>query len=398
MREFRVLVIASDEGDPPMSSEVNFTVTINDLNDNYPHFTYATYGPYSLSEGTTPPYSLVTVSATDSDTGPNSDLTYLLENGGGRFSINPQNGDITLVSSLDREVTDFYSLIVKAYDHGETRLTSTISLNVSVSDINDNSPQFTMNTVSSEVPENTTSNSLIATLTATDADIGSNGTITFDIISGDTNNVFNVTVLSIGNVYTGEIRLRTGLDYETQATYNLIVRASDDGPTPRTSTANVYITVTNVNDNSPTFKPSPNYMFLISEVAQPGSSVGTVQATDSDLGEFGVISSYSFAPGTPSYVTGNFTISNSTGVISLSSSSSLDYETQQLYSFNVVATDAGGVSSTGSVVVTVIDYNDNQPIFDQSFYSGNISENLQTGSSVLQVSLKQIFCYFIILT
>lgn len=388
MHLFSVGVIAYDGGSPSLSSEVTFTVTINDLNDNSPMFDYPTYGPYSLSENTATGYNLATVSATDRDSGTNQDLSYVLENGGGRFSIDTSTGDISLLSSLDREITNFYDLIVKAYDRGNTRRTSTVSLNVTILDVNDNSPLFlTTDIPIQNIPENTTNGSLVITLRATDSDLGINGSLNFDIASGNTGNVFSVSTVYDNGAYEGRVYVAGQLDYEiTPQLYNLKIRASDMAVSPLTSSTNVIISITNVNDNSPRFLATPpNYVFQVSEVAIAGTSIGIVQATDNDLGVFGQISSYSFTSGTPSDVLGNFTISSQSGLITLSAGSSLDHEARQQFSFNVQATDSGNLSSVASVVINVLDYNDNQPSFDDSLYNTTISENLPAGANVITV-------------
>ena len=124
----------------------------------------------------------------------------------------------------------------------------------------------------------------------------------------------------------------------------------------------------------------------MSEVASSGTSVGIVQATDGDLGVFGQISSYMFADDTSSDITGNFTISSSSGVITLATGSSLDYEQRKDFNFSVVATDNGGLSSNVPVSVIVVNYNDNQPRFDQSSYNASIYENVTNGTDVITVS------------
>ena len=385
MHNFSVKVIASDGGSPSLSSETTLTVFINDINDNYPQFEFDSYGPFTLSEDAAN-HILTRVSATDRDSGANQDITYQLENGQGKFSIDTENGDVSLVSSLDREFTDFYTLTVKASDHGVVRLTSSISLNVSVSDINDNYPQLVKNVYTLNFPENTSEGSLIVTLEATDSDLGDNGTVQFSITSGNDGNVFNITTAYEGGTDKGRIQLQGQLDYETQISYALVIKAYDLGTPSLTSTANVFLTVTNINDNYPYFSPSNAYSFQVSEVAAASTPVGTILALDNDLSPFGQIASYSFDDGTPGDVTGNFTISASTGVISVSSSASLDYESRQQFSFNVKATDSGGLSSTASVVINVIDYNDNQPVFSSDQYYGNISENLPADQFVIKVS------------
>lgn len=389
VHSFQVTVVTYDLGSPSLSSEVPLTVTINDLNDNTPAFEYDTYGPYEVSEDASTGFTLVRVGATDRDSGPNQDISYTLENGGGRFTIDSGNGDITLASSLDREQRDYYMLIVKAYDHGNIRNTATVSLNVSVLDVNDNSPEFLNTDIPIQmVSENTTNGSVIFTLRSIDPDLDSNGTITYSITSGNSLGLFNVTTVPVNSSYEGRLMVSGNLDYETRPLiYNLRVTASDMGPSGhrRSTGVNVVISIININDNYPDFSQT-FYIFYVSEVASSGTSVGIVQATDGDLGVFGQISSYMFADDTSSDITGNFTISSSSGVITLASGSSLDYEQRKDFNFSVVATDNGGLSSSVPVSVLVVNYNDNQPRFDQSSYNASIYENVTNGTDVITVS------------
>ncbi|XP_011407489.2 PREDICTED: protocadherin Fat 4-like [Amphimedon queenslandica] len=384
---FTVNVTARDLGN--LSSYVPLTVTINDINDNYPSFNEPSYGPYELSEDASTGHILVRVDANDPDSGPNGDISYVLENGGGRFSIDTSTGDISLISSLDREFDDFYALTVKAYDHGLIRLTSTVSLNVSVLDINDNSPEFLDTDIAIQnVNETAPNGTLIITLRSTDRDLDSNGTVSYSITSGNSLGLFGIDTVDSGSSYEGRLRVTGTLDYETlPLLYNLKVTASDNGPAgyQRSTSTNVVVSIININDNKPNFT-QPSYVFSVSEVSGPSTSVGIVQANDGDSGVFGIIASYSFSSDTPADITSNFTLSSSSGLITVATGASLDYERRQDYNFTIIATDNGGLSSDPvNVSILIINYNDNEPVFNPSSYSESIYENITNGTNVLTV-------------
>ena len=380
-----IMVIASDGGPQPLTSEVEFQVTITDENDNSPTFDAERYGPFSLPENAPVDTHLVTTVVDDPDSGANGDVTLTLSNGQGKFSINA-DGEITLESSLNREIEDHYSLVVTGTDHGEEPKETSITINVTVLDINDNAPIFNSTLYSTTVAEDTPIGTLIATVEATDLDQAENGTIEFSIVSGNTDDVFNITTLHDGDSYRGELRLCGLFDYEMVSAYVIGIEASDLSSAPMSSTAHVLVTITNVNEHYPVFYPSDNYVFGISEVVKPNTPVGTIIANDDDSGDFGTIDSYSFAPNTSSNVTDTFSISSSTGIITVAAGASLDYETKMNYSFLVVASD-GQLNSTASVLVNVENFNDNAPLFENSSYTGSVRENLPINTSVLTVSM-----------
>ena len=84
--------------------------------------------------------SVTTVTATDSDTNPNIQYSFTSTgNPGGYFAIDQYSGIITLARSLDRETQDGYTLELEATD---TEYTATMTLEVIVTDENDNAPVF----------------------------------------------------------------------------------------------------------------------------------------------------------------------------------------------------------------------------------------------------------------
>ena len=68
-------------------------------------------------------------------------MLYQLSNDEGNFAIDAL-GNITLVASLDREVTPLYNLTITALDRGQPQMSDTEYLVVTVVDVNDESPQF----------------------------------------------------------------------------------------------------------------------------------------------------------------------------------------------------------------------------------------------------------------
>ncbi len=65
----------------------------------------------------------------------------------------------------------------------------------------------------------------------------------------------------------------------------------------------------------------------------------------------------------------------------------LDREVNSLYNLTILAIDGGNPpqSSVSSILLRVIDVNDNDPRFTQSYYSDSIPEDITKGTSVLQV-------------
>ena len=384
MESFIVTVVAADNGNPTVRrSLVSMTVYIIDENDNDPMFTESVYSPITLPENMAIDQSVAQVNATDSDSGQNGAITYTLAFGQGRFTIDENNGTISLVSSLDRENLDLYQLVITATDNGQMRRSSSASLNITVSDINDNEPVFNATLYQTDVSEDSMVDDLVLTMFASDADIMDNSIIDFAISSGDPYNLFKIEKVISGNGYLGRLRLADRVDYENQTSFQLTVTASDRGVTKMTGTAQVIIDIINTNDNQPMFAMS-SYDFSISENIV-GAPVGTIVATDADSPTFGTIVSYDFASGTDQSVTSNFTITLTGTVGELRVIGMLDHEKQPVYTFNIVATDSGGSFNSVPVTVNVNNVNEGAPQFEQPFYMANVSENRAANEFVTMV-------------
>ena len=205
-------------------------------------------------------------------------------------------------------------------------------------DTNLNTPNFTRSTYSLALPEDQSLNTIVFDVIANDTDTGEDGQLTYNITSGNVNETFSL------NATSGQLSLRKHLDYEKRKTFMLSISATDNGRTPRSGTATINVTVTDVNDNAPYFL-QPTYSVTVLENATVGSEILAVSARDADSGSNAILT-YSLQTMIP-----EFSINSVSGVLLLSQS--LDYERKRSYIVRVNVTDSKH-SSQASVFITVI--------------------------------------------
>ena len=179
---YQVELVASDGGNPMLSSSSSFSISISDINDHQPVFSSVMY-EFSVMENAQPGV-VGTVMASDGDRDQNAALVYSLIDSVPEFFINSVTGELSTLSALDREEREEYVFTVMATDSGSTPLSATATVRVSVLDVNDIAPEFSAPLYNVNVSEDTPVGSLLATLEAVDQDNGPNGEIVFQIISG----------------------------------------------------------------------------------------------------------------------------------------------------------------------------------------------------------------------
>jgi cadherin EGF LAG seven-pass G-type receptor 1 len=231
MHYFRV--IATDDSFPPKTGTTILQINVLDCNDHAPKFETEQFDTI-VSEGVPIGTPILTLRATDLDSGKNSEIEYHIErvSGGGlstpesdtqTFKIDSRSGMISTRMQLDRETSEVYTLIVTANDLASPiteRKTATASVVVRIADENDHYPQFSERSYSVNVPEDDSNgNTVIAHIRATDADKGNNAAIRFSIIGGNPKSEFAIDSMS------GEVTLIKPLDYETMKNYKLVIRA-----------------------------------------------------------------------------------------------------------------------------------------------------------------------------
>lgn len=292
------------------------------------------------------------------------------------FKVSPSvSTNITALfatSLLDYEQQHTYVLSIMA-TNTIARQFSIVLVTVRVLDLNDNYPVFSSQNYSASVPEGAWIGTPVVQVTASDKDSGSNGRIQYAIESGNDGGEFVMNSV-------GMVTVNKSLDYEHRKRYNLTISARDLGnPSLKTSTY-VIITVTDTNDIDPSFSRS-TYSFAIAENSPVNTSVGRVDATDSEVGDNGRII-YSIQDVEMRQI---FSIDQTSGEITLLQSP--DYEVNKTFSLVVIATDQGSPPRFGAalVLVSVLDINDNPPVFTSKSYSADITESTLVGTSVLCV-------------
>ncbi|KAM4836847.1 protocadherin Fat 1 isoform 5-T5 [Thomomys bottae] len=372
-RSYQIKVVASDHGDKvQLSSTALVDVTVTDVNDSPPRFTAEIYKG-TVSEDDPPGGVIAILSTTDADSEEiNRQVTYFITGGDtlGQFAVeNIQNEwKVYVKKPLDREQRDNYILTITATDG---TFSSKAIVEVKVLDANDNSPVCEKTLYSDTIPEDALPGKLIMQVSATDADIRSNAEITYTLF-GSGAEKFKL------NPDTGELKTLAPLDREEQAVYHLLVKATDGGG--RFCQANIVLILEDVNDNAPEFTADP-YTITVFENTEPGTPLTRVQATDADAGLNRKIS-YSLIDSAD----GQFSINELSGIIQLERP--LDRELQAVYTIILKAVDQGlprRLTATGTIVVSVLDINDNPPVFEYREYGATVSEDILIGTEILQV-------------
>ncbi|OXB84779.1 UNVERIFIED_CONTAM: hypothetical protein H355_015901 [Colinus virginianus] len=374
-------ISARDQGVQPKFSYAQLVVTILDVNDNKPHFSQPEGYQVSLAENSPSGTELMVLSAVDGDLGDNGTIRYSLQEAEPAvvavgpssvtprqvFRLDPVSGKLSTISQLDREEQAHFSLQVLATDLGSPPLSSVVRVNVSLLDVNDNSPVFYPVQYFAHIQENEPAGTYVTTVSATDPDLGPNGTVKYSISAGDTSR-FQV------HGKTGVITTKIALDREEKTAYQLQVVATDGGHLQSQNQAIVTITVLDTQDNPPVFNQGM-YGFVVFENVALGYHVGTVFASTMDLN---TNISYLITTGDQR---GMFAINRVTGQIT--TASIIDREEQAFYQLKVVAS-GGAVTGDTIVNITVKDLNDNSPHFVHAVESVNVVENWKAGHTIFQ--------------
>ncbi|XP_023814929.1 protocadherin gamma-A12-like [Oryzias latipes] len=355
-KEMDLLLTAVDGGSPQKSGTVVIHITVLDANDNAPVFSQAVYEA-SLPENSPLETVVVTVSATDADEGVNGDVSYefghVTEEVMKTFSIDVKVGKILVKGAIDYESTTSFEIRVKARDG--LGLSSYAKVIISITDVNDNAPIISLNSLSNSIPENAPPGTEVGIINVQDRDSDKNGQVRCSI---QANAPFKL-VPSIKNYYSV---VSTGqLDRELVSDYNITISATDEGSPPLSSSKTVHLSVADINDNPPVFEEQ-SYSAYVSENNQAGSTLCSVSARDPDWRQNGtVIYSLLAAEVNGAPVSSYVSVNGDTGLIH--AVRSFDYEQLRSFQVQVMARDNGSppLSSNVSVSVFISDVNDNSP-------------------------------------
>uniref|UniRef100_A0A8C3B035 Cadherin EGF LAG seven-pass G-type receptor 1 n=1 Tax=Cyclopterus lumpus TaxID=8103 RepID=A0A8C3B035_CYCLU len=281
LASYTLAIIARDNGIPQKSDTTYVEIIILDANDNTPQFLRDRYQGTVFEDA--PVFtSVLQISASDRDSGSNSRVSYTFQGGDdgeGDFYIEPYSGIIRTARKLDRENVPVYNLKAYAVDRGVPPLKASVPIHVVVQDINDNAPVFEKDVLFIDVEENSPVGSVVARITASDPDEGTNAQIMYQIVEGNNPEVFQL------NIFNGDLTALTDLDYEAKTEYVLVVQATS---APLVSRATVHVRLLDMNDNMPVLQDFEiifnNYITNKSN-SFPSGIIGKVPAHDPDVSD-----------------------------------------------------------------------------------------------------------------
>ncbi|KAM4688596.1 cadherin-12 [Discoglossus pictus] len=371
----------------PVEPESEFIIKVQDINDNEPKFLD---GPYVASVPEMSPVGayVLQVKATDADDptyGNSARVVYSILQGQPYFSIDPKTGVIrTALPNMDREVKEQYQVLIQAKDMGGQLggLAGTTTVNITLTDVNDNPPRFPKSLFHLKVPESSLVGSPIGRIRAVDPDFGKNAAIEYTIVPGDGGNLFDI--ITDNDTQEGIIILKKPLDFETKKAYTFKVEASNvhldhrfNSVGPFKDTATVKINVLDV-EEPPVFS-KPVYTMEVYEDTPIGTIIGAVTAQDLDIGTSPIRYSIDIKSDSDNY----FTVDAVEGTVA--TNDLLDRESTAQFNISITASKYNNpqLASLVSIIINILDVNEFAPeVFVP--YDISVCENAKAGQ-VIQI-------------
>ncbi|XP_043982261.1 protocadherin gamma-A1-like isoform X48 [Gambusia affinis] len=354
------------------------TVEITDINDNAPVF-QKEERIFEISESAAVGSKFMLEKAIDPD---------IRTNGLQRYTLKPIDNfvlkshlqsdgskkvEMILQKPLDREKQEHIYLILTAEDGGEPQMTGTMQIHVTVLDANDNAPVFSQAIYKATITENSEKGTLVIKVTASDADSGQNGNVTYVVGNSmdPVSKLFRIT-------RNGEVILDGPVDYEKEKIFNLDIEAIDQGGLSDSS--KIIIDVSDVNDNSPTINMISS-SDSVPESSAPNTVIALMSVNDPDSENNGKVNCVinENVPFNIKFTSNNF--------YCLVTDGELDRERDSRYNIRVTCSDEGvpSLSSSDTFTLQISDVNDNAPIFEKMSYEAYIVENNTPGVSIFTV-------------
>ncbi|KAL2094515.1 hypothetical protein ACEWY4_009234 [Coilia grayii] len=273
-----------------LASSAKVIINIIDINDNAPVINVKSLKnpvPENAAVGT----EVGVIHVQDDDSDGNSQVRCSIQQNV-PFKLMPsikKYFSLVTTSELDREKIADYNITLTATDEGNPPLSSSKTIHLSVSDVNDNPPVFEEQSYSAYVSENNKPGSSVCSVTARDPDWRQNGTVFYSLLPSEVNGVPLSSYLSI-NGDTGVIHAVRAFDYEQFRSFKVQVVARDNGSPPLSSNVTVSVFITDENDNSPqilypTLEGNSFMTEMVPKAALSGSLLSKVIAVDADSGQ-----------------------------------------------------------------------------------------------------------------
>ncbi|ELU18572.1 hypothetical protein CAPTEDRAFT_176056 [Capitella teleta] len=377
---YRVVVEAN--GVDGRSGRMTVVIEVQDVNDNLPNFEKQNYD-FEITEDVDEGFIIGSVVAADLDSGDNGVVIYEIEdqNLADVIFLNSSTGVLSSMGAMDRDTVETYTFRVTARNKDPNSLSSFTTVTLTVLDVNDNAPLAKIRGSDDDqtvhITESASIDSFVAHITISDPDKGENGTFDCAIQS---------THFDLIQLFKTEYKLVTkhSLDRESQAAYNIDINCQDHGSVPQASSKTVTVVVDDENDNAPRFGKSM-YSGSLLENNHVGVFLVSVQAMDPDEGSNGTVR---YALDAESNTHNLLRIDASSGNITANVPFDHELSHHRRIEVQVIARDQGTPvqSSTVSVIISVIDIDDERPRFEKPVYSLGVFENqpIQTEVGIVE--------------
>ncbi len=356
-----LIIKVQDNGVGNLSSQATITVSIIDINEE-PAISNQSF---IVSEKSALGTIIGKVVASDPDAGQAMSFSIISGNINGAFAINPSTGLISVANkaALNYQVSSSFALVVKVQDNGTGNLSNQATITISLTDMNE-APVITDQSFS--VAENSVLGTTVGTVIATDPD--ANQTMTFSIVSGDTNGAVSI------NASSGELTVANSsvLDFESTISLSFIVKVQDNGAGNLSSQATITVWLADVNE----MPVIPDQSFSVIESATKGTTVGSIEVSEPDAGQ----SHFYFI------ITGNtnnaFSLNALTGELTVNTASALTQGISSPFLLGILVFDngTGNLYNTGIVSVNVISSQNQPPVINDQTLS--VNQDSPSGTSV----------------
>ncbi|XP_015032277.2 cadherin-87A [Drosophila willistoni] len=406
LKELTLSVVAQDKAPATVQKSATATIHINilDVNDNPPVFTRPVYNS-TVAENAAyqPPAALLQVEATDLDEGLYGDVRYIITAGNelALFKLDAQSGIIYPAQSLSGK-HGIYELTISARDtQGSGTMESIAKAIITVLQVNRHRPEFVIPALTNatiEIPGDIVQpDYLLLTVKALDNDTDeNNGKISYHL-QVNNQNVQETTEFKINEV-TGELRARQQLNRKNRANYDIILVARDAGNPPFESLRLLSVSIVDANENRPEFPDASNpYKVSINENSGRDVKIGHIQAGSRSKHNRDIF--YYMLLGNED---GAFYVDKLTGDIY--TNKSLDREETDSYTLYILASIKSDLhiseeerasfsiktlnrdNTVAKVGITVLDVNDNAPVFEKSIYYAGVNANAQMNAAITLVN------------
>nr|XP_049609975.1 protocadherin gamma-C5 isoform X12 [Syngnathus scovelli] len=280
-------ITAKDKGVPEMEGHCQLQLDIEDINDNAPEIVL-TSKPSPVREDALRGTMVALISVKDIDSGNNSKVTLQLPKGL-PFSLKPSfSNNYALITNgaLDRESVSEYNFEITATDAGSPPLSSKKMITVSITDVNDNPPQFSQSSYNVYLKENGVAGSILYSVSASDPDAGENAKVSYSIVDSKVHDV-SVSSYVYVNSENGSIYSMHSFDYEKVKVFQVVIEAKDQGSPSLSSSTTIHVFILDQNDNAPAvIYPSPHAAshLRVPRSAKTGYLLTKLTAVDADSG------------------------------------------------------------------------------------------------------------------